>query len=222
MRQKKYMMSKGLAFSEEKDLRKLRKQSLKGWHVKSFKFMGYGLERGEKENVIYSIDFRPLEESEQEEYFELFTSAGWSHICSDNGFHLFKANTGTQPIYSEAETTIDKISRMEKPVFAITSMIVPIAIVLGILFSQSNGMIETISRWTFMGSVVIAGPAIMTSAAIAYQKWKVRREGDASLKKKSIGKKPTACAVGFYCYIFRFTFVITSLLFGMLGMLVIL
>lgn len=36
MKQTKYMMSGGLAFSEEKDMEKLRRYSLKGWHVRDF------------------------------------------------------------------------------------------------------------------------------------------------------------------------------------------
>lgn len=33
-------MSKGLAFDEDADLKRLRKLSLKDWHVKGFQFMG--------------------------------------------------------------------------------------------------------------------------------------------------------------------------------------
>ena len=48
MRQTKYITSGGLAFSEDKDMEKLRRFSLKGWHVSGFKFMGYTLEKGER------------------------------------------------------------------------------------------------------------------------------------------------------------------------------
>ena len=54
----KYVMSNGLAFGEKDDLKKLQKLSLKGWHVKDFKFMGYVLEKGEPEEYIYSLDYR--------------------------------------------------------------------------------------------------------------------------------------------------------------------
>ena len=47
MKQTKYITSGGLAFSEDNDMEKLRRYSLKGWHVSDFKFMGYTLERGE-------------------------------------------------------------------------------------------------------------------------------------------------------------------------------
>ncbi|MFD1852244.1 hypothetical protein [Oceanobacillus bengalensis] len=46
MRQTQYIMSGGLAFSEDKDMEKLRRYSLDGWHVSDFKFMGYTLEKG--------------------------------------------------------------------------------------------------------------------------------------------------------------------------------
>ncbi len=37
MRKTKYFMSGGLAFSEDKDMEKLHRYSLKGWHVNDFK-----------------------------------------------------------------------------------------------------------------------------------------------------------------------------------------
>ena len=42
----KYISSEGIAFSEEKDLRVLRKYAAKGWHVKRYKRIGYELEQG--------------------------------------------------------------------------------------------------------------------------------------------------------------------------------
>ncbi|WP_353626051.1 DUF2812 domain-containing protein [Bacillus sp. JCM 19041] len=72
MRQTKYKMSGGLAFSEDKDMEKLRKLSLKGWHVSNFKFMGYKLEKGQSADYIYSIDYRTLTEEEKEEYLDFF------------------------------------------------------------------------------------------------------------------------------------------------------
>lgn len=53
-------------------MEKLRRLSLKGWHVCDFKFMGYILEKGESSDYIYCIDYRSLEDGEEEEYFDLF------------------------------------------------------------------------------------------------------------------------------------------------------
>lgn len=54
MNQIKYITSGGLAFSENKDMEKLRRYSLKGRHVFDFSFMGYSLERGKKP-IIYTV-----------------------------------------------------------------------------------------------------------------------------------------------------------------------
>ena len=108
MRQTKYITSGGLAFSEDKDMEKLRQYSLKGWHVSGFKFMGYTLEKGESSDYIYSVDYRSLKEDEEEEYFDFFLSSGWSHIASEGDIHLFRAHPGTKPIYTDRDTTVEK------------------------------------------------------------------------------------------------------------------
>lgn len=87
---KKYIMSNGLAFSEQKDMTRLHELSKQGWHVKKFSFLGYTLEKGTEKDWIYEIDYRTLEDDD-DEYFELFNQAGWSHVDSQANIHLFKA-----------------------------------------------------------------------------------------------------------------------------------
>ena len=82
MKETKFITSGGLAFFEAKDMEKLHKNSLKGWHVKAFNFMGYTLEKGEKVNYTYSIDYQTLNNTEREEYFNYFELADWNHITS--------------------------------------------------------------------------------------------------------------------------------------------
>jgi len=170
----KYMMSNGLAFEEAKDLQKLRKKSLQGWNLKRFRFAGYELERGKKEDVIYSIDYRNVDSYEEAEYFELFTVSGWIHVCSDYEMHIFKAQPGTMPIYSDRESSIDKITRQGKSVFLLLPVCLAITVILGLLAQFTSGSIQTISTWGFAASIVITIPAIMTSLAVLYHKWKAR------------------------------------------------
>ena len=106
MSQTKYITSGGLAFSENKDMEKLRRYSLKGWHVSDFKFMGYTLEKGVSSDYVYSVDYRSLKAEEEEEYFDFFSSAGWSHVASEADIHLFRAIPGTKPIYTDRHTTV--------------------------------------------------------------------------------------------------------------------
>src|SRR5699024_5935287 len=87
---------------EESDMERLRKKSLRGWHIKKFSFFGYRLERGEPTDVIYTIDYHLLNEEDQEEYFDMFKMAGWEHVCTEYNMHIFKAPRGTKPIYSDS------------------------------------------------------------------------------------------------------------------------
>ncbi|WP_342514120.1 DUF2812 domain-containing protein [Sporosarcina sp. FSL K6-1522] len=175
MAKTKYMMSKGLAFEEAKDMQKLRKKSLAGWHLKRWRFMGYGLEQGEKEDVIYSIDYRDLTPGEEAEYFELFAVSGWEHVCSDYGTHIFKAKPGTKPIYSDPESSIDKLTRQGKSVFLATRICLPITVILGLITQFTSGGVQTVLSWVFIASLFITIPAIMTSLAVLYHKWKARK-----------------------------------------------
>ena len=172
MRNKKYMMSGGLAFSEQKDLKKLRQKAAQGWIVKRFKFMGYQLEKGAPEDVIFSIDYRDLKEGEGQEYFEMFEMAEWGHVSSNAGIHLFKAVPGTKPIYSDKESSIDKLVRQQKPMISITLICVLVTAISYMLSQMGAAGIQNAFHVLFLISVVITVPAIMTSCAITFQLWR--------------------------------------------------
>ncbi|ARW08869.1 hypothetical protein S101359_03891 [Bacillus atrophaeus] len=116
MKQKKYMMSEGLAFSEEKDMKKLSDRASKGWVLDSFAFMGYKLKKAAPRNLIYSIDYHDVGEESLAEYTEMFEAAGWERVCSSQGMHIFSAEPGTSPIYSDQSTMREKYKRSEKDV----------------------------------------------------------------------------------------------------------
>ena len=174
MKKIKYMMSGGLAFSEQQDMEKLRKKSLKGWHVKDFKFMGYGLEYGEKEDVIYSIDYRFLDENEREEYLDFFSAAGWRHVCSEADMHLFKAAPNTAPIYSDKDSKIEKHHRQGKVINGMALGLLAFTIALFFVSIFTTGTFQTVAKISFFGVFVFTVPAIMTAMAIYYQKWKIK------------------------------------------------
>ena len=171
----KYMMSNGLAFEEAKDLQKLRKKSLQGWNLKRFRFAGYELEQGEKEDVIYSIDYRNVDPDEEAEYMELFTVSGWVHVCSEYEMHIFKAQPGTMPIYSDRESSIDKITRQGKSVFLLLPICLAITVIPGLMVQFTSGSVQTVLKLVGVSSLVITIPAIMTALAVLYHKWKARK-----------------------------------------------
>lgn len=172
MRKTKYMMSGGLAFSEADDMNKLRCKSLEGWHLKRFRCAGYEFEKGESEDVIYSIDYRLLEPSEKDEYFEMFTIAGWAPVCSEYNMHIFKADTGIVPIYSDAESARDKINRLAIPVKTVTILLVGLTIFLGLLMNFTSGSIQNVSRFFFFCALIVALPSVMTYLATVYHRLK--------------------------------------------------
>ncbi len=174
MARTKYMMSTGLAFSEKNDMEKLRKNALKGWNLKRFRFVGYELEKGEGEDVIFSIDYRTLKPDEEDEYFNMFSYAGWTHVCSSYDMHIFKAEKGTKPIYSDAESARDKIEQIAKPVRMAVVFLAALTGILWVIMTLTSGSLQNISKWAFLLSFVLTLPAVMTIMAIYYHKWTKR------------------------------------------------
>lgn len=112
MKKTKYVPSGGLAFFEEKDMKKLSNYAKEGWILEDFALLGYKLRKGKPMNIEYSLDYQ---KQADEEYFLIFKEAGWSHVCSvGDEIHLFSAPTGTKPIYSDKPTTIEKYEREKK------------------------------------------------------------------------------------------------------------
>jgi len=100
----------GLAFSEEKDFKKLSRLAKEGWILEGFSsFLFYRLRKGAPQDIQYSLDYQAKAD---EEYFSFFESAGWSHVCSaGNEMHIFSAPSGTKPIYTDEVSLIDKYAR---------------------------------------------------------------------------------------------------------------
>ncbi|EJR99326.1 DUF2812 domain-containing protein [Bacillus sp. TH22] len=174
MGETKYITSFGIAFSENKDFKKLRKYAAKGWIVKRFKRMGYELEKGNAEDVIFSLDIRELGENDLEEYVEMFELAGWEYVCSSYNMHLFKAKPGTKPIYTDAETKREKIKNVRKPVISTVAISTALLIVSYIVSSMSSGLLSTIFEIVFMFSIVITIPMLMTLIATYYHSLRTR------------------------------------------------
>ena len=184
MRRTKYITSGGLAFSEDKDMEKLRSCSLKGWHVSNFKFMGYTLEKGESLDYIYSVDYRSLEEEEEEEYFDFFSSSGWSHIASEGHIHLFRAHPGTKPIYSDRDTMVEKhensIASLKN--FALPFVLITVLVWMGAMLS--SGTLKPLLLLIAVILSVIAIPTAWTVITTYSNKWEVEgRNGLVSLVK---------------------------------------
>lgn len=184
MRQTKYITSGGLAFSEDKDMEKLRRFSLKGWHVRDFRFMGYTLEKGESSDYIYSVDYRSLKEGEKEEYFDLFSSFGWSHVASEGDIHLFRAHPGTKPIYTDHETKTEKYKNSSQSMMKLAVPLVLITAFAWVGAIISAGILESLLIVVATILSIIALPTAWTIMTTYSNKWKVEgRKGLVNLVK---------------------------------------
>ncbi|MYL44292.1 DUF2812 domain-containing protein [Virgibacillus halodenitrificans] len=205
MKQTKYITSGGLAFSEYKDMEKLRRYSLKGWHVSDFKFMGYTLKRGESSDYIYSIDYRWLKEGEEEEYFSFFSTSGWSYVASEGNIHLFRAKPGAKPIYTDRDTTVEKygnsigfMGKLAIPLFLLTALVW-----VGAMMSPDIIKSILIVAAVILGVITI--PTAGTVIATYHNKWKAE------------GRKGLVILVKFIPFLLLLTAVIILLFFGGTG-----
>lgn len=180
----KYVMSGGLAFSEEKDMEKLQRLSLQGWHVRNFKFMGYTLEKGTSTDYIYSVDYRLLKKEEAEEYFDFFSSAGWTHIASQGEIHLFRALPGTKPIHSDRETVVEKHDNLGNSIKWLTISLDFLTVLLWIGALISTGTLHQTLTILAVILTVVAIPLTWTLITVYTNKWKAEgKKGLANLMK---------------------------------------
>ncbi|WP_027956375.1 DUF2812 domain-containing protein [Halobacillus kuroshimensis] len=109
---KKYIMSQGLALGEEKDMEKLKSYAAQGWMLDGFAPFGFWLKKGRKQHLIFAVDYC---HNPDEEYFAYFEAAGWTPVCSAGShIHIFSAPAGTEPIYSDYESTFNKYAGEKK------------------------------------------------------------------------------------------------------------
>lgn len=104
---RKYVMIRGLAFSEEDDMEKLKNYASQGWILEDIVWgFFYKLRKDKPQNIVYNLDYQT---ETNEEYFTMFKEAGWKLVVSiENYMHIFSAQVGTKPIYSDCESEIDK------------------------------------------------------------------------------------------------------------------
>ena len=171
-KQTRYMGSAGLAFAEEREMKKLSKMAAKGWLLESFAFAGFTLRRGEPQELIYCLDVQTLSADEKEEYDETFRAGGWQPVCSVENMHIFSAAPGTKPIYSDQNSLQEKYIRANV-MFRRGSTIFGLLALLGIIVSFLIGKSENTAvpyniAWVLTSFfLALAVPCIMVY--VAYQ-----------------------------------------------------
>ncbi|SNZ16140.1 Protein of unknown function [Terribacillus aidingensis] len=175
MRQKKYVSSGGLAFSEKQDMRKLSKQAAKGWHLQDFSFMGYRLVRGEPKQVQYMIDYRTLDAAEEQEYIGMFDESGWTLVCNSYGMYIFEASIDTAPIYTDADTKQDKLKRASSFIPKSALIWTMLTVIAYLIMDPADSWIATIICTILL---ILAICSVAMTLAFYYRTIKLIRKGD--------------------------------------------
>ncbi|GAA0179964.1 DUF2812 domain-containing protein [Clostridium sediminicola] len=172
----KYILNMGLAFDEDRAIKKFSAMAKKGWILEKMTLFRYRLVKSERKNLVYSMDYKELEKKD-DEYFLLFENSGWQHMCSYGPFHFFAASPGSVPIYTDKENYLNKYSRCNKTyknTAAISvSLLILVALIKILLSNKILGtMLENVLFFIGAISAVFAAPSVMV--AIAYHRRKKR------------------------------------------------
>lgn len=168
-----YIMNMGFAFDEDRAMRKLSQRAKEGWILKEMSGFRYKLVKGQPKEIVYSMDYKELNKNDNE-YFELFQSSGWEHMCSYGPFHFFSASPETVPIYTEKENHISKYERVKgmckKAAIVSTVILVFVTVIEFLLVSKievtmmKNQML-LVSAIIEIITVLIAVPSLMMCIA---------------------------------------------------------
>ena len=113
-----YLLGRGLALFEEKEVEMCEKMALEGYVLVSVSRLGfYKFEIMQPEDYDYAVDYTEDINRRQnniafDEYVEIFKSGGWSYVCGSVTFHWFKAPKGTLPIYTDDVSMMRKYEAM--------------------------------------------------------------------------------------------------------------
>lgn len=173
----KYVMISGFAFSEESDMNKLKNYAKEGWILESIVAgFFYKLKKDKPQNIDYSLDYQS---EATEEYFKIFKEAGWTPLVSvGNIMHIFSAQEGTKPIYSDCESEIDKYTIMKKEtskgtIYSIVAMIT--IVLLGKCFSNTLKPISFAVDVLFIASMIAFIFNFMPYLAYTYRLIKMKK-----------------------------------------------
>jgi hypothetical protein len=174
----KYILNNGLAFSEEKDLKKLSELAEEGWILEDFAFGGlfFKLKKAEPQNIIYNLDYQT---NVNDDYFDFFSSAGWTLVCSkENSMFIFSAPEGTKPIYSDKTTLLDKYEGLKAQMFKVALPSFFTTFLLFILLSlltEFNKVLENIILIAALLSLIVFIFSVMPYVAFLFKIKKLRK-----------------------------------------------
>ena len=102
--------------AEEVYLAKRHKEGYAFEHVKSPGF--YTFQKCEPEEVVYRLDFHPLDKSERESYLQMYQDYGWEYVDEMNDYCYFRkavdkmAEGESLEIFADLESKLDMVKQI--------------------------------------------------------------------------------------------------------------
>ncbi|MBU5484549.1 DUF2812 domain-containing protein [Clostridium sp. MSJ-11] len=189
MEKYKYLINMGLAFEEDRMMKKLSKMAKEGWILEKMTIFKYKLVKAEPKELIYSMDSKQLDDDkdkdkdkDKDEYFEFFKSSGWEHMCSLNDIHFFSAPPNTIPIYTDEENYLSKYSSSKeiykKTLFTSVGLLIIIALIEYFLgYKMPGTILEDILFIIGIISVALVVPSLMVVTAYFLKEKKIKAHG---------------------------------------------
>lgn len=165
-KQRRFILSGGLAFSEQRDMNKLSRLAAEGWILESFAFLGYYVRRSEPQQLTYAVDYNKVSDSDRADYCDIFEASGWTHVCSEERIHIFSAPIGTKPIYTDTDTKVEKYAHLVslmKPFLAAPLFTLIMFALYALLQSAGEAtLLENILITAGALSLIVSVPILMT------------------------------------------------------------
>ena len=219
MKNTKYIMSYGVAFDEEYEMKQLSNYAKQGWLLEDSALGGffYKLRKDKPQDLRYSLDYQ---QNADEEYFKIFSEAGWIKVISKNNFlHIFSAPIGTNPIYIDSKAEVEKYIKMNDftktgSIYSLIAMIISF-----LLLVVSNTMMQTLNPIFKILFIILAAIFVMFFATyISYN----HRSQNVSNNKNINEKSPTKSLFWILYFIVLIIIYINSLYGGiLLGVLIV-
>lgn len=108
MKKHKYLLNYGLAFDEEKLIKKLNALATEGWILKEMGAFRYKLAKESPQELQYTMDYKNIDSESEAEYIEMMELSGWKCMCSYSGYYFFASKPGTTSIYTDKESYLEK------------------------------------------------------------------------------------------------------------------
>lgn len=170
----RYLWNWGLAFDENRLLRKLESMAKEGWMLDGMTTLRYRLVKDEPQDLKYAMDYKQVKPEEEAEYFSLFAEDGWKQICSLQGIHFFCANQDAVAIHTDWITEMEKYSGYRQSSFR-TMVISAVCFVCVFMLGEINALsfLGRGENWVIVialaASAAIFTPSLMM--VIAYKSY---------------------------------------------------